>query len=182
MQAQGLTAQGTVTIAGPRGLESGTVTVAAWGPDHCRVAITLGSPLLRRSYTAVMSGKSAVISAPAGILRSVPLPVGPGLGCALLPSAVAAPSGTHGATLTSDASGRPASLRWSAHGRATELSYSDYAASNGVQYAATLVETVQGKAALTVHIETVSLATLSDADFLLPPPQKKIAQHAGGAQ
>ncbi|MGH9481534.1 MAG: hypothetical protein ACRD1L_05530 [Terriglobales bacterium] len=167
-------------LSGPHGAESGTIAVAAWGADHCKVTITLGPPVLRRSYTAVMNGKRAVVTAPADMAATAPLPVSPQLGCALLPAAIALDKlAGASASLSLDAGGRPLALNWTARGQPVSLSYSNYQSSGGQPQAGTVIETVGGKVRLQVQFTSVAPQTFTDGDFVLPP-QPSLSSRPGG--
>jgi len=176
-----------VTLAGPHGAESGTITVAAWGEDRCKITIALGPAILHREYTAVVYGERASITGPTGMLASAPLPIGPGIGCALLPEGLAYDRIARGgaATLSLSPSGHmPASLAWTDdEGRAASLSYAGYRP-GAEPLAAEVAETVGGSVRLRVQFTSIALQSFTDADFALPPPPKsaKLARPAGGAQ
>ncbi|HWG37567.1 MAG TPA: hypothetical protein VN690_07605 [Terriglobales bacterium] len=102
----------------------------------------------------------------------MPLPLGHGLGCALLPGSIAVASlAVRGATLTGNATGRPASLDWQARGHAAEVRYS----------ANTVTETVDGKPVLSASFASIAPATFADSEFTLPPLPAR-ARRAGGGQ
>ncbi|MGH9481156.1 MAG: hypothetical protein ACRD1L_03605 [Terriglobales bacterium] len=183
----GATASGTVTLVGPRGNESGTITVSAWGEDHCKVTIALGPPILRRSYTAVMNGNRVVITAPAGMAAAAPLPVGPRMGCALLTQGLAydklAAGESGAASLSLDAAGRPGSLSWTDRGRPASLGYAQYQVTSGLLLPASVTETVAGRQSLRVQFDSIAASNFTDADFPLPPaPPRPAPKSAGGAQ
>lgn len=182
----GVVAHGSVTLAGPNGAESGTITVAAWGEDRCKITIELGPAILHREYTAVVNGKRASITAPAGMLASAPLPIGPGIGCALLPEGLAYDRiAGRGASLALDPSSRmPSSLQWTEDdGRPAGLAYSGYQP-GAAPLAASVTETVGGSVCLRIQFRSIADHSFTDADFALPPPPQlaKPARPAGGAQ
>ncbi|HEV2447074.1 MAG TPA: hypothetical protein VGS58_14180 [Candidatus Sulfopaludibacter sp.] len=169
-----------MTLAGPRGAESGTITVAAWGADHCKVTITLGPEVLRRQYTAVVNGQQASITAPADLLALVALPLGPRLGCALLPQGLAYGKLAAGGLTADPATARPVSLAWIWRGRPAALSYGDYQAAG---YAATVTASVGGTERLQIHFDALEPASLAESDFALPPPPADFPKRSiGGGQ
>lgn len=176
-----------MTLVGPHGAESGTITVAAWGEDRCKITIELGPAILHREYTAVVNGNHANITAPAGLAASVPLPIGPILGCALLPSGLAWDriAAGNGVALSLDpATQTPTALRWTDdEGRAASLADAAYQ-SGATPLAASVTETVGGSERLRIQFNSIANQSFTDSDFALPPPAKftKAARPAGGAQ
>jgi hypothetical protein len=180
----GVEAQGTVTLHTAQGDESGAISIEAADAAHCRVTITLGPAVLHRAYTAVLNGARVAMSGPAGVVVAAPLPVSPGLGCALLPAAIAgAKLADIGASLHNDAAGLATGLSWKPGGRAAEVAFRDYSATDGISYARTVTETVDGTPVLNVHLDAVAPKALTDSDFALPPPPPlPKLKSAGGAQ
>lgn len=180
----GVQAGGTVNLAGPRGSESGTITISAWGADHCKIEIQLGPPILRRTYTAVMNGKRVVASGPVGLIKAVPLPLAPAIGCALLPEglALAKVAGGSVALTTDQATGLPATLSWTERGQARALAYSGYQTQAGLPLAGTVTESVDGSPRLSVRLTSIAAQAFSEGDFVVPPPKRAAARKAGGAQ
>ena len=186
--AAAVIAQGTITLVGPHGAETGAITISTAGENYCRVVIELGPAVLHRQYVAVLSGSRGRITGPADLVQSVPLPVSPRLGCALLPQGVAIDRlAAGGATLSTDSAGRPLSLSWSERGKAAALTYAGYSVAGGAAEAATVTEDIAGKPVLGAHFSSFSSKAFSPKDFALPPlpgaPAPGPAQGpSGGAQ
>jgi hypothetical protein len=168
---RGVELRGTAVVRAPQGDLQGEIVIAAADAAHCRVTITLGPAVLHREYTAVLNGKRAQVSGPAGVVESAPLPVAPGLGCALLPAAIAGSElAAAGAALYADAQGVARRLSWKPRGRAAEVVFTDYAAAAGTAYARTVTESLDGVTVLTVHLESGAPRAFAENDFVLPPP------------
>jgi len=143
----------------------------------------LGAPGRPRRYSAVVNGGRASVTGPAGLVRTVRLPAGTGLGCALLPEGLAyGKLAGVGARLAADAAGRPLRLAWSVRGQAATLAWADYRSAAGLAYAATVTETVGGETRLAVHFDSVAPHSFNDSDFALPPPNPVPARAAGGGR
>ncbi|HVA64406.1 MAG TPA: hypothetical protein VNF74_11825 [Terriglobales bacterium] len=80
----GYVARGTATMALGSGSAAGAIIVKAWGASHCRITFAVGAAGTGGAYTAVANGTRWRVSA-SGDLGSLPPPLGPDVGCALLP-------------------------------------------------------------------------------------------------
>jgi len=179
----GVEVHGTATVRGPHGDEQGAITLEVVDAAHCRVTITLGPLVLHRAYTAVLNGTRVEVSGEAGLVEAAPLPVSPGLGCALLPTAIAGTKlADAGASLHADATGAASGLSWTTRGHAAEVSFTDYAATGGVSYARTVTETLDGAPVLSIHLEGAAPKVFTGGDFALPPPPAlpKLKTSGGG--
>jgi hypothetical protein len=118
----------------------------------------------------------------------VPLPLGPRLGCALLPEGLAytqlaASAQAGGASLSTDGSGRPATLSWTERDQPATLSYSGYQVSGGLLLPGSVTEAVGGATRFEVQFSAITAETFTAADFPLPPlPPGAVQPAPGGAQ
>ncbi len=110
---------------------------------------------------------------------AAPLPLGPPLGCALLPQGLPYDKLAAGgaASLTADpATGRPLALVWTAlapgGGEAATLAYGNYQVSGGLSYPATVTESVAGQTRLAIRFTSIETHSFAESDFALPPPPK----------
>jgi len=158
----GVIVRGAATVYGPHGPESGTIEVAAWGADHCKITIVLGPAMLRRQITAVRNGRQANVNGPSELVAAIPLPldprIAPGTACALLPAGAG-------------------KVQWLEGEKPAELS----AAGGALGGATSLTETVGGELRLEIHFTTSENHDFTAADFI-PPPLPKPAAGKGGGQ
>ncbi|MGH3634654.1 MAG: hypothetical protein ACRDTS_11280, partial [Mycobacterium sp.] len=149
-----------VTITGPRGAATGTITVALASGDRCSLTVDVSSPARPRRYTAVFDGTTAEVQGPALLLQAAPPPIGPLVGCALLmPHADGSDATVTRAAGTAHAS----NLRWKQRGHMIALSYgySSPAAALPDQ----LTETVDGNTRLHVHFTSIAAKVFPISEF-----------------
>lgn len=155
----GYQASGTVTLHGPRGDETGAITVAWAGAGNCKVTITLAGENGRngaRTLTAVSDGHGSSVRGPADLVRAVPLPMAAAQGCPLLPRPGLAPAVT-----------------WTAGGQQATLEV------DGQK----VTESVAGEMRLDADFTSIAPAAFTAADFAPPPPARPITKKPrGGGQ
>lgn len=178
----GYSAQGTATFADG---ESGPFTLVAFGPDHCRIAIDLSQPGRPRLYQAVASGKSVRMESPTGL--DLPLALGPGLGCPLLPQGLAwASLGRGYLAVRADAgSGLPSAASWTAGSHALQVGYSGWQKAGSAAYPARVVLQRDKNVVLTLSLSSFTPLAAMAPEFVLPPPpppRGPVTPHRGGGQ
>jgi len=186
----GYVARGTVTLAGPRGSEEGTVEIEAWGGSHCRVTVDLSRPGEPRRWVAVLDGKSSQVTAPQELARALAGP-SPIHGCALLPQSAipeatspeAARAAEAPALSLDPATGLPTGLAWQGAAGKVQVAYSDYQSSDGIAFPTTVTESLAGFVRLTVKFTALApRSDFTEADFAVKPPPAPATHGYGGGQ
>ncbi len=161
----GYLAQGKVTLTTPRGVLSGSITVAAAAPNLCKVAIDLGSAVSPRRLAAVFDGTTAVVRGPALLLHAAPLAVSPGIGCALLAPRVAM-AGPVLATVSGTA--HLEKLTWTRGPHTLALRYGYASPSDALP--SSVVESVDGVTRVSIRYDTIAAHVFEASDFASSRP------------